>query len=64
MEKRIEKIKTISKYLVNILTVFNALLLALDEVWNFAFTDKLSGTLLAICGVISVYLLGQKALKK
>lgn len=64
MEKRIEKIKTCVKYLVNVLNIANALLLALNEVWNWSWSDKVSGTLLAIVGVMSVYLLGQKAVKK
>lgn len=64
MEKRIEKIKTAIKYLVNVLNIANALLLALNEVWNWSWSGKVSGTLLAIAGVMSVYLLGQKAVKK
>ena len=64
MEKRIEKIKTAVKYLVNMLNIANALLVSLNEVWNWGWSDKVSGTLLAITGVMSVYLLGQKAVKK
>ena len=59
-----KKIKTISKYAVNILTIINAFILALSEVWNWPWTDKLSGTIIAITTVLSTYLLGQKALKK
>lgn len=56
--------KNIVKYAVNILSIVNALLLALNEVWAWPWTDKVSGTILAITGVLATYLLGQKAVKK
>lgn len=56
--------KSIVKYTANILSIANALLLALNEVWAWAWVDKVSGTILAITGVLATYLLGQKAVKK
>lgn len=64
MNNRIEKIKTGIKYSVNVLTIANALLLALNEVWHWTWCDKVSGTLLAITSVMATYLLGQKIVNK
>ena len=64
MNERIQKIKTGIKYGVNVLTIANALLLALNEVWHWNWCDEVSGTLLAITSVMSTYLLGQKLTKK
>lgn len=60
-----EKIKKISKYVVNILTIINALLVAINGVEGITipYCNTISGVLLAICGVISTYLLGQKVVK-
>lgn len=51
----IEKIKTISKYVVNILNMVNMLLLGLANVWGWNI-DKVSATIIVIAGVISAYL--------
>jgi len=50
-----EKIKKISKYVVNILNMINMLLLGLANVWNWNI-DKVSATIIVIAGVISAYL--------
>ena len=60
----IEKIKTIAKYTLNILTIVNALLVGLDPIWNIPFADKTIATISVIMAVISTYLLGNKALSK
>ena len=50
-----EKIKTISKYVVNILNMVNMLLLGLANVWGWNI-DKVSATIIVVAGVISAYL--------
>ena len=54
-----KKIKKISKYVVNGLNMINALILALSPIWNWHL-DNVSKTIVAIAGVISVYLVGNK----
>ena len=54
-----EKVKKISKYLVNGLNMVNALLLGLSEIWNWNI-DKISATIIVIAGVISLYLVSGK----
>ena len=54
-----KKIKTISKYVVNGLNMINALILALSPIWNWNL-DNISKTIIAITGVISLYLVGGK----
>lgn len=54
-----EKIKKISKYIVNALNMINALLLGLAEIWNWNI-DKVSATIIVIAGVISLYLVSGK----
>ena len=53
------KIKKISKYVVNTLNMINALILALSPIWNWHL-DNISKTILAITGVISLYLVSGK----
>lgn len=60
----IEKIKKISKYVLNGLTIFNALIIGLDPIWNIPYADKITGTIAVFMAVISTYLLGDKAIKK
>lgn len=50
-----EKIKTISKYVVNVLNMVNMLLLGLANVWGWNI-DKISATIIVVAGVISAYL--------
>lgn len=54
-----KKIKKISKYVVNALNMINALILALSPIWNWNL-DNISKTIIAITGVISLYLVGGK----
>lgn len=56
---KMEKIKKISKWLVNGLNMINALLLGLAEIWNWH-VDKISATIIVVAGVISLYLVGGK----
>ncbi len=59
----LEKVKTISKYTLNILTITNALLVGLDPIWSIPYADKIIATISVVMAVISTYLLGNKALK-
>lgn len=54
-----DKIKTISKYTVNALNMINALIIALSPIWNWHL-DNISKTIIAIAGVISLYLVSGK----
>lgn len=58
------KIKQISKYVLNSLTIINALLVGLDPIWNIPYADKTIATISVVMAVISTYLLGNKVLKK
>lgn len=60
MEKFMGKVKTISKYVVNILVVVDALLLGLAPIWGIPYVDKISATITVITGVAGGYLLGNK----
>ena len=60
----IAKIKKISKYTLNVLTICNALLIGLDPIWNIPYADKVTATLTVLMAVISTYLLGEKAVHK
>ena len=59
-----EKIKKISKYTLNTLTIVNALLVGLDPIWNIPYADKTIATIAVVMAVISTYLLGNKAISK
>ena len=59
-----EKIKKIAKYVLNSLTIANALLIGLDPIWNIPYADKTIATISVIMAVISTYLLGNKAVNK
>ena len=54
-----EKVKRISKYIVNFLNMVNMLLLGLSEIWGWHI-EKISATIICIAGVISLYLVGNK----
>ena len=59
-----EKVKKISKYTLNVLTITNALLVGLDPIWNIPYADEIIGTITVVMAVISTYLLGGKAVTK
>ena len=59
-----EKIKKISKYVLNSLTIINALLIGLDPIWGIPYADKTIATISVVMAVISTYLLGNKAVNK
>lgn len=54
-----KKIKTISKYIMNILAMINALLIGLSPIWNWQL-DKVTDTIVVITGIIGLYLVGGK----
>lgn len=58
------KVKKISKYALNTLTIVNALLVGLDPIWNIPCADKTIATISVVMAVISTYLLGGKAISK
>jgi hypothetical protein len=60
----LEKIKKIAKYVLNSLTIINALIIGLDPIWNIPYADKTTATITVFMAVISTYLLGDKAVKK
>lgn len=57
-----EKIKTYAKYILNALTIINALLIGLAPIWDIP-ADRVIETISVIMAVISTYLLGNKAVK-
>ncbi len=59
-----EKIKKVSKYVLNGLTIFNTLLIGLDPIWTIPYADKIIATISVVMAVISTYLLGNKAVNK
>jgi hypothetical protein len=59
-----EKFKKIAKYVLNSLTIVNALLIGLDPIWNIPYADKTIATISVVMAVISTYLLGNKAVSK
>ena len=58
-----KKIKKVSKYVLNILTIVNALILGMASIWGMN-ADKITNTIAVIIAVISTYLLGNKAVNK
>ena len=53
-------IKTISKYVTNILAIVNALILGLDPIWNIPYASEITQTIIVLIGIIGTYLLGTK----
>lgn len=53
------RIKTISKYAMNILAIINVLLIKLSPVWNWHI-DKIIESISIVIGVIGVWLVGGK----
>lgn len=58
-----EKFKKISKYVLNILTIINALIIGIAPIWNIN-ADKITNTIAVVIAVISSYLLSSKAKTK
>ena len=56
------KIKKCAKYILNALTIVNALLIGLAPIWDIP-ADKVIQTISVVMAVISTYLLGNKAVK-
>ena len=54
-----KKVKKISKYVVNFLNMINALIIALSPIWNWHL-DNITKTIVAITGIISLYLVSGK----
>lgn len=54
-----KKIKKVSKYVMNILAFINALLVVLSPIWGWQL-DKLIKSIVAINGVIGIWLVGGK----
>lgn len=54
-----KKIKTISKYTMNILALINALLIGLSPIWGWNL-DKLTDSIVVINGIIGLWLVGGK----
>lgn len=54
-----ENVKKIAKYTVNALNMINALIMALSPIWNWHL-DSITKTIIAITGVISLYLVSGK----
>ena len=58
-----EKLKKTSKYVLNILTIINALIIGIAPIWNIN-ADKVTNTIAVVIAVISTYLLGNKVVNK
>lgn len=54
-----EKVKKISKYVVNTLNMINMLILVLSPIWGWEL-DAISKTIIGVAGVISTYLVTGK----
>lgn len=54
-----EKVKKISKYVVNTLNMINMLILVLSPIWGWEL-DAISKTIIGVAGVISTYLVAGK----
>lgn len=53
------KIKTISKYVMNILAMINALIIGLSPIWDWQL-GKVTDSISIIIGIIGLYLVGGK----
>lgn len=56
------KVKKCAKYILNALTIVNALLIGLAPIWDIP-ADRIIQTISVVMAVISTYLLGNKAVK-
>lgn len=63
MKNNKNKFKKVVKYILNALTIINALIIGIAPIWNVN-ADKITNTIAVIVAVISGYLLGNKAVTK
>lgn len=54
-----EKVKKISKYVMNILAMINALIIGLSPIWDWNLS-KVTDSISIVIGVIGLYLVGGK----
>ena len=54
-----EKIKKISKYVMNIMAFINAILVGLSPIWGWNL-DKVTDSIVILVGIIGVYLVSGK----
>jgi hypothetical protein len=54
-----KKIKKISKYVMNVLAMINALIVGLSPIWGWNL-DKITDSIVVITGIIGFYLVGGK----
>ena len=54
-----KRIKKISKYVMNVLAMINALLIGLSPIWGWHL-DKITDSIIVITGIIGLYLVGGK----
>lgn len=59
-----KRIKKLSKYILNVLSIINALLIGLSPIWNWSWVDNIIQTISVVMAVISTYLLGNKTILK
>lgn len=61
-----EKVKKVSKYILNVLTILNALVLGINAVEGITipYCTQITGVIAVTMSVISTYLLGNKAATK
>lgn len=58
-----EKVKKISKYVMNIMAFVNAILISLSPVWGWHI-NKITDSISILIGLIGVYLVGGKIFAK
>ena len=54
-----KKVKKISKYVMNVLAMVNALIVGLSPIWNWHL-EKVTDSIVVITGIIGLYLVGGK----
>jgi len=54
-----KKIKKVSKYIMNVLAMINALIVGLSPIWNWDLS-KITDSIVVITGIIGFWLVGGK----
>ena len=54
-----KKVKKISKYVMNILAMINALIIELSPIWDWHL-EKITNTITIVMAIIGIYLVGGK----